>query len=340
MIDFKTFCQAFAASSKLRLAVLPIAVLILVNGLTDAPVNIATAVNSRAISPKRAVFMSALCNFGGAMASGGAVAYSLYSLSGLALVGESALPALTASAVSVSAWALFALFLGIPTSESHALSAALTGAAVSVADLSVINGSEWAKVLLGLVLSTFPVAAVSCCTAVFFKKAVTLGGCQYKKLQIFSSALSSFAHGSQDGQKFAGALALSVAFCADGTGETEKVPLWCVGLSAMLISVGTLIGGRKILNTFKSFAPATADLGFAADLVSALSLCVLAFFGIPAATTQAKTSAVFGAGRAAGKSLRSQKTLLGMIAVWVLTFPVCAVLGYVITKLLIMTKIF
>ncbi|MBQ3550577.1 MAG: inorganic phosphate transporter [Clostridia bacterium] len=318
----------------LLLAVLPALLLMLVNGWTDAPVNIATAIHSQAVSAKGAILMSAVCNFLGAAvmcALGSSVAVSVYSISGLDKVGSAALPALSAAMTAVAVWSLFALRFGLPTSESHALAAALSGAAVAVSGFGALDLHEWGKLLLGVLFSTVPVAAVSLLAAGLLRL-LPLGDGTFKKLQVTGAALSSFAHGAQDGQKFAGVLTLAATLNLGGTAEVT-VPLWAVFLSALLISLGTLLGGRKIIERFSEFAPETPHCGFAADLVSAVGLLLLSAAGLPASTTHAKSSAVFGAGLSERRVKSTKSAILPLIGAWVLTFPVSAALGFALTKI-------
>ena len=318
----------------LLLAVLPALLLMLVNGWTDAPVNIATAIHSGAVSARCAILLSAVCNFLGAAvmrALGSSVAVSVYSISGLDKVGSAALPALSAAMTAVAVWSLFALRFGLPTSESHALAAALSGAAVAVSGFGALDMHEWGKLLLGVLFSTVPVAAVSLLAAGLLRL-LPLGDGTFKKLQVTGAALSSFAHGAQDGQKFAGVLTLAATLNLGGTAEVT-VPLWAVFLSALLISLGTLLGGRKIIERFSEFAPEAPHCGFAADLVSAVGLLLLSAAGLPASTTHAKSSAVFGAGLSERRVKSTRSAILPLIGAWVLTFPVSAALGFVLTKI-------
>ena len=318
----------------LLLAVLPALLLMLVNGWTDAPVNIATAIHSGAVSARCAILLSAVCNFLGAAvmcALGSSVAVSVYSISGLDKVGSAALPALSAAMSAVAVWSRFALRFGLPTSESHALAAALSGAAVAVSGFGALDMHEWGKLLLGVLFSTVPVAAVSLLAAGFLRL-LPLGDGTFKKLQVTGAALSSFAHGAQDGQKFAGVLTLAATLNLGGTAEVT-VPLWAVFLSALLISLGTLLGGRKIIERFSEFAPEAPHCGFAADLVSAVGLLLLSAAGLPASTTHAKSSAVFGAGLSERRVKSTRSAILPLIGAWVLTFPVSAALGFVLTKI-------
>lgn len=331
---FSELIDAVLCHPALLLAVLPALLLMLVNGWTDAPVNIATAIHSGAVSAKGAILMSAACNFLGAAvmcALGSSVAVSVYSISGLDKVGSAALPALSAAMTAVAVWSLFALRFGLPTSESHALAAALSGAAVAVSGFGALDLHEWGKLLLGVLFSTVPVAAVSLLAAGFLRL-LPLGDGTFKKLQVTGAALSSFAHGAQDGQKFAGVLTLAATLNLGGTAEVT-VPLWAVFLSALLISLGTLLGGRKIIERFSEFAPEAPHCGFAADLVSAVGLLLLSAAGLPASTTHAKSSAVFGAGLSERRVKSTGSAILPLIGAWVLTFPVSAALGFALTKI-------
>lgn len=333
-MGFSEFFDAVLCHPTLLWAVLPALLLMLVNGWTDAPVNIATAIHSGAVSPKVAILLSAVCNFLGAAvmcALGSSVAVSVYSISGLDKVGSAALPALSAAMTAVAVWSLLALRFGLPTSESHALAAALSGAAVAVSGIGSLNVTEWGRLLLGVLFSTVPVAAVSLLAAGLLRF-VPLGDSTFKKLQVTGAALSSFAHGAQDGQKFAGVLTLAATLGVSG-GDTVTVPLWAVFVSALLISLGTLLGGRKIIERFSEFAPENPECGFAADLVSAVGLLLLSAAGLPASTTHAKSSAVFGAGLSERRVKSTKTAVLPLVGAWVLTFPVSAALGFALTKI-------
>lgn len=337
MTDFREMLVPFTASPMCFFAFVSVLALMLVNGWTDAPVNIATAIHSGAVGTRSAVILSAVCNFfgAGAMALGGSsVAVSLYSISGLGEVKDHALTAVTASFISVVLWALLALKLGLPTSESHALMAALSGSAVAVQGLSAINGTEWLKALLGILLSTVPVTVVTFLAANAFKRQSALTDSTFKKLQVVGAALSSFSHGAQDGQKLAGVLALTSVLCANTQADRIGVPIWTVLTSALVISLGTLLGGRKIIKRFSEFAPDDPKSGFGSDLVSAVSLCILAALGLPASTTHAKSSAVLGAGLTNRRLSEQVRSFKSMAVVWLLTFPVSAALGFVLTKCL------
>ena len=103
-------------------------------------------------------------------------------------------------------WAVGAWAFGIPTSESHALIAGLTGAAIALqGGLAGVNFSEWIKVIYGLVLSTvigFGMGFVVCrllklvCCTLDRRKTNSF----FSKAQIAGGAAMAFMHGAHDGQ--------------------------------------------------------------------------------------------------------------------------------------------
>jgi len=132
---------------------------ILVNGWTDAPNAIATCVSTRSISAKSAIVMAAIFNFLGVLLMtviNANVAQTIYNMVDFGGNSYDALVALCAALFAIVIWATAAWWFGIPTSESHALIAGISGAAIALHNgLQGINGSEWIKVLYGLGLSTF-----------------------------------------------------------------------------------------------------------------------------------------------------------------------------------------
>ena len=131
---------------------------ILVNGWTDAPNAIATCVSTRAIGVRKAIVMAAIFNFFGVLvmtAINASVAMTIYNIADFGNDARLSLIALCAAMSAIVIWAVAAWYFGIPTSESHALIAGITGAAVAIhGNFSGINASEWGKVLFGIVLST------------------------------------------------------------------------------------------------------------------------------------------------------------------------------------------
>ena len=156
--------------------------------------------------------------------------------------------AFAAAMAAVVIWSLFALYFGLPTSEGHALMAALAGAAARIGSPDAFDGALWATVACGVFLSTVPTALASAAVAGGIERLIAkkrVSGFRLKKLQVTGAALTCFAHGAQDGQKFAGVFTVAAALCMRAPEKTVTVPLWTAILSALLISSGMLLGGKK-----------------------------------------------------------------------------------------------
>ncbi len=338
LLSFGSFLKEILSSGIFALGVIPSIAMMFINGWTDAPVSIASAVNSGAITLKNAAVLSAICNFSGAVfaaLSGNLVAQNIIEISGFSsLSNHFANACFIAAFVSVGIWAVTALYFGIPTSESHALMSALAGASVAAAGFKTINLNEWCLVLLGLVVSTLPIIPISKYVASVlsrFAERHRITPKALKKAQVFGASLSSFAHGAQDGQKFAGIFAIQTALYLNHS-TTDSIPLWTTGLSAFLISLGMLLGGGKIISSFSLISSKEPICGVAADVTSSIMLTVLSFLGIPASTTSVKTCSVLGAGRLTGNI--KVKSAFPFFLAWTSTFPICALLGFFLAKIL------
>ena len=147
------FIQEVLVNPALLVTVLLTLAVILVNGWTDAPNAIATCVSTRALEPRKAIIMAAAFNFLGVFIM------TMINRSDMVSFGSdirASSIALSGALASIVIWATAAWYFGIPTSESHALIAGLTGAAVAYYNsFQGVNGAEWVKVIFGLVLSTF-----------------------------------------------------------------------------------------------------------------------------------------------------------------------------------------
>ncbi|MDR0949271.1 MAG: inorganic phosphate transporter [Lachnospiraceae bacterium] len=347
MSGFTTFLQQLTQNPVLLITVLLVLAVVLVNGWTDAPNAIATAVSTRAIAPRPAILMAAICNFLGILVMTSVnkmVAQTIYKMVDFGSNDHNALVALCAAMVAIVLWATAAWYFGIPTSESHALIAGLTGAAIAMQNgLSGVNGAEWVKVLYGLVLSTFlgfgmGAVTVKCIEAIFRKvdRRKTTGF--FQKAQIGGAATMAFMHGAQDGQKFMGVFLLGMAL-SQGTGQTQSfdIPFWLILLCSLVMGLGTSIGGYRIIKAVgMDMVKLETHQGFAADIAGAGCLLVSSLSGIPVSTTHTKTTAIMGVG--AARRLRSVdwSVVSEMVFTWVLTFPGCGLIGFIMAKLFLM----
>ena len=73
--------------------------------------------------------------------------------------------------------------------------------------------------------------------------------------------------------------------------------------------------------------------GFSADLAGALCLLASSVLGLPVSTTHTKTTAIMGVGAARRISSVNWGVVKEMTLAWVLTFPGCGIIGYLMAKL-------
>ena len=157
-LSLSFFMQQISQEPVLLITVLLTLCVILVNGWTDAPNAIATCVSTRSMNVNLAIVMAAVFNFAGVLVMtmlNSTVAMTITNMVNFKGNTSDALIALCAALVAIVIWATLAWYFGIPTSESHALIAGLSGAAIALqGGMGGINGAEWMKVIYGLVLST------------------------------------------------------------------------------------------------------------------------------------------------------------------------------------------
>ncbi len=342
MITLAEFLTQLVKNPALLITVILTLGVILVNGWTDAPNAIATCVSTRAISARSAIIMAAIFNFLGVFVMTMINSAVAYTISNMVNFGSSsnALIALCAALFAIVVWATAAWAFGIPTSESHALIAGLSGAAIALQGGSGINGHEWIKVIYGLVLSSilgfvlgYGINKITAyvCKAMDRRKTTFF----FQKAQIAAGAATAFMHGAQDGQKFIGVFLLGF-FLAKGQGDVTSftVPVWLMVLCSVVMALGTSIGGYRIIKTVgMGMVKMETYQGFSADAAATICLLLASFGGIPVSTTHTKTTAIMGVGASKRLSSVNWSVVKEMVYAWILTFPGCGLLGFLISYL-------
>ncbi|HLE57613.1 MAG TPA: inorganic phosphate transporter [Rhodothermia bacterium] len=306
-----------------------------VNGWTDAPNAIATVVSTRVLSPQRALFMASVLNAVGAL-SGTAVAFTI----GQDIVAPEIIDLSTVAAamVGIVLWSTAAWYYGLPTSESHALVAGLTGAGLAVAGPSVLVWEGWSKVLWGILFSTvlgFSMGLLLMAAIYwgFARRAPREGRRLFGRLQILSAALMAFSHGSNDGQKFIGTFTLALVL--GGVLPQFEVSLWVILLCAVTMALGTALGGFRIIKTMGLRMTKLEPVnGFAAETGAGLTILLATHFGIPLSTTHTINTAIIGVGSTQRLSAVRWGVVGSIVAAWILTFPVCGIIAYLAASLL------
>ncbi|HOR85073.1 MAG TPA: inorganic phosphate transporter [Bacillota bacterium] len=345
-ITLEVFLQQLASNPAFFIIVLLTIGVILVNGWTDAPNAIATCVSTRAIGPRNAIIMATVFNFFGVLVMtmiNATVAQTIYNMVDFGGNSRNALIALCASLFAIVTWATAAWAFGIPTSESHALIAGISGAAIALqGGFSGINGEQWMKVIYGLFMSTLlglGFGFISAwliqliCKGLDRRRTIPM----FRKAQILGGAAMAFMHGAQDGQKFMGVFMLGIFLANGQTGVTRfTIPIWLMLLCSVVMALGTSIGGYRIIKTVgMDMVKLEMYQGFAADLAGAACLLISSLFGIPVSTTHTKTTAIMGVGAAKRISSINWGVVREMAAAWILTFPGCGLVGFLMAYIFV-----
>lgn len=308
-----------------------------INGFHDTANAIATSVSTRALKPRVAILLAASMNFVGAMmftgvakTIGGSVADPTKLDNGIEVVIATLLAAII--------WNLVTWWFGLPSSSSHALIGALAGAVFVGAGSDMLNYGGFKDIVLALILS--PIIAfvigylvMQLLKVIFAKRSPHTVNKGFRTMQIFTAALQSFTHGTNDAQKAMGII--TFALVTSGQLQEMEVPFWVKVSAATAMALGTSVGGWKIIKTMgtKIFKIEPIN-GFAADFSAASVIFSATLLHLPISTTHAITSAILGVGSA--KRFSAVKwSLAGRIVVtWFITIPITAVLAGVIFKIL------
>ena len=346
-VEFTTFMMGLMQDPVLLAVTLLNIGVIVVNGATDAPNAIATVVSTRCMKPKHAIMMAASCNFLGLLLVSlvtSAVAETIFNMVDFGGDNQIALVALAAAMVAIIVWGGAAWWFGIPTSQSHSLIAGLTGAAIAaIGSFDAINWSEWSKVIYGIVLSTVLGFGLGWLFAKIVGRLFAYANRRtvnnvFRWAQIVAGAGVAFMHGAQDGQKFMSIFLLGIAL-ASGMGQPIDLvlPVWLMIFCAANIGLGTAVGGERIIkNVGGNMVRLETYQGFSASLASCICLVFATFTGMPVSTTHCNTTAIMGVGAAKRKSAVKWGIAIDMVKTWVLTFPGCGLIGFLMTELFLM----
>jgi PiT family inorganic phosphate transporter len=302
-----------------------------INGFHDTANAIATSVATRALHPRQAIVMAAAFNFIGAFA-GTAVAKTI----GSGLVDEETTTqgVVVAALVGAIVWNLITWARGLPSSSSHALIGGLIGATLIASGAQALRVEGIVgKVLVPMILSPligFTVAFVLMLSIYWiFRRARRRPlGRVFRRVQVVSAGFMAFSHGSNDAQKTMGIITL--ALFSAGVIPDVTVPTWVIVVAATALSLGTAIGGWRIMRTM---GHRVADLepvhGFAAETTAATILFTTAHLGIPVSTTHVISSAIMGVGSSRGPRGVRWGVARNILGAWVVTIPAAALVAAV-----------
>ncbi|GEP83848.1 putative phosphate transporter protein [Staphylococcus piscifermentans] len=307
-----------------------------INGFHDTANAVATAVSTRALTPRRAILLAAVMNFIGALTFTG-VAGTITKDIVDPFKLQNGLVVVLAAIFAAIFWNLLTWFFGIPSSSSHALIGAIAGAAVaSQGSFTVLHFQGFTKIIIVLVVSPLVAFCVGyimySIIKVLFKNAnLTKTNRNFRIFQIFTAALQSFSHGTNDAQKSMGIITLALIVANLQDGNNVEPALWVKIACATAMGLGTAIGGWKIIKTvggnIMKIRPAN---GAAADLSSALTIFVASSLHFPLSTTHVVSSSILGVGASNRAKGVKWSTAQRMIVTWVITLPISAIVAAIV----------
>ncbi|MBI5227478.1 inorganic phosphate transporter [Candidatus Micrarchaeota archaeon] len=308
-----------------------------INGFHDSANAISTVVATRVLTPMQAVSMAAVGNLIGPLFFTTAIAATIgkgiidtKTIQGL-LPGDTFVVMILAALVGAIVWDLITWFFGIPVSSSHALIGGLIGAALVAVGPNVLLLDGIGKVLLFIVVSpvvgfvaAFLLALIL--MRVFRKSAPAKINHYFKSLQLFSAFFYSVTHGTNDAQKTMGVI--TILLIAGGFLTKFDVPLWVILACHISISLGTWLGGWRIVKTMAhKITQLRPYQGFCAETAGGVVLVQMAAMGVPVSTTHAIAGAIMGVGSTKNPKSVRWGLSRSIVMAWVITIPFSAVVA-------------
>lgn len=308
-----------------------------INGFHDTANAIATAVSTRALKLKQAIFIASCMNFLGAIMFTGVAKtiakdiVDVYSIPNGGLV-------LLAALMSAILWNLLTWYYGIPSSSSHTLIGSIAGAAVMAAGVGSLKLHGFVKIIEALISSPMLAFIIGYLMLqlmkLLFKNAPLFKtNNNLRRFQVFTVCLQAFSHGTNDAQKSMGII--TMALVAAGMQTSTDIPFWVQASCALAMALGTATGGWRIIKTVGTqivkIRPIT---GVAADLSSALIIFGATHVGLPVSTTHVISSSIMGVGTAYRPKAVKWNTGKKMLVAWVITMPISAVVAACIYKII------
>jgi PiT family inorganic phosphate transporter len=299
------------------------------NGFHDAANSIATVVATKTLTPFQAVSMAAFFNFAIMFFINFKVAAAI----GKGIVDPHGVTLYVVFGCLAGAivWNLITWVLGMPTSSSHALIGGLVGAAVTANGWGAVMEDGLYKILVFIVAA--PVigfvlgAAINTIIRNIFKTETACQDAWFRRLQLVSSACYSMGHGANDAQKTAGIVFLILLDGGMITADAA-IPMWALWTSFVVMGLGTLVGGWRIVQTlgFK-LTQLSPRQGFAAETGGSIMLFSASAMGIPVSTTHVITGSILGAGASQPEPKVKWKKAGEIVIAWILTIPCSAIMG-------------
>jgi len=308
-----------------------------VNGFNDAANAVAASIGSRAISPRNAIILAAFCDFAGA-ATGLEVARTI----GKGILEPEAISYVVvfAALAAVIIWGTVATRWGLPVSISHSFVTGLAAAGIAVVGSDAVMWNVLERIGVSVVaaptlgfIGGFAIMVVL--LWVFRRSAPARMRVVFSRLQWLTTAFLAYSHGKNDGQMPIGVITMALVIHTGRVELWDNIPWWVIIVSALAISLGTAFGGWRVIRTVGMKITALQPIhGFATQASAATVIEIASRLGIPVSTTHCSTASVMGVGATKRLSAVRWGVTKNIVLAWVLTFPICAALGWIIASLL------
>jgi PiT family inorganic phosphate transporter len=308
-----------------------------INGFHDSANSIATVVSTRVLSPALAVGWAAFFNFVAAFGGEvkvantmgtGVIEFDMLKAQGTASV----LTVIFAALLGAILWNLLTWWWGLPSSSSHALAGGLIGATLPALGWKGMVGPGIAKIaafivlspLIGMVLGTTMMILT---TWIVRKNSPLQVDTWFRRLQLVSSGIFSYSHGTNDAQKTMGIIAV-VLYGTIWKDRPFGIPFWVVLLCDGAMALGTAFGGWRIVRTMgHSLTKLQPIGGFCAETGGGVTILGISALGVPVSTTHTITGAIVGVGATRGARAVRWGVAGRIVWAWVLTIPASAVVS-------------
>jgi PiT family inorganic phosphate transporter len=299
------------------------------NGFHDSANAISTVVSTRVLSPKYAVLWAAFFEFAAVFFIGVHVANTIGTgIINPAIVNDSIVLAALGGAIT---WNIITWYFGLPSSSSHALIGGLIGAGIMEGGMKVLVWNGIIKTAIFIILSPAigMVLGLSMMILVLNLSRSSLQKTNrlYRRLQLLSSAIYCMGHGSNDAQKTMGVIAM-ILFSHGMLGPTFFVPTWVVIACYLVISLGIMSGGWRIVKTMGTKITKLQPAGgFCVEMAAAISIIGASLAGIPVSTTHTVTGAIVGVGSTKSLTAVRWGVAGNIVWAWILTIPMAALIS-------------
>ncbi len=310
----------------------------LTNGFHDASNAIATLVATRGARPGQAITISAVFNMAGAIVVGTAVADTIAGI--VDVPPDEAVAVVGAALAGATAWNLATWWRGLPSSSGHALVGGLVGAALAEGGVDAVNwgGLEdgWHPVgVFGILIALAVSPVLGLAAGIFLLRLLTVSLRRVTRRASgpvrgagwAMAAGLSFSHGANDAQKSMGVIA--VLLFAEGRISTLEVPLWAKVATGATLTLGTALGGWRIVRTVgRRIFPLRPLDSVASQTASTGVILGASLIGAPVSTTQVVAASVVGVGGGRRRWHHVRWEVVEEIgAAWVTTIPAAGLLA-------------